>query len=210
MSNERYLIVSYFFFAFLCLGMGVLAYWILRRPFERIAEATVGSRSPVLKRVLAISMTAAGALGFLGFSYNQKGCTSYEQVISNRYFLVEANVEQDIQVEIEKAVSKTDVPGADTLLPSLHQLVDVVENLVLGFKPFLEGHTPGGWPISLRRLGKTRGAGPSFAFFAKGGDPSDRTVGFRRLDHSSRESPRGFVFQHCSKSIDLRPRRARR
>jgi len=51
---------------------------------------------------------------------------------------VEANVEQDIQVEIEKAVSKTDVPGADTLLPSLHQLVDVVENLVLGFKPFLE------------------------------------------------------------------------
>jgi len=94
MSNERYLIVSYFFFAVVCLGMGVLAYWILRRPFERIAEATVGSRSPVLKRVLAISMTAAGALGFLGFSYNQKGCVSYEQVVSNRYFLVSANVEQ--------------------------------------------------------------------------------------------------------------------
>ena len=94
MSNERYLIVSYFFFAFVCLGMGVLAYCILRRPFERIAEATVGSRSPVLKRVLAISMTASGALGFLGFSYNQKGCVSYEQVINNRYFLVDANVEQ--------------------------------------------------------------------------------------------------------------------
>lgn len=94
MSNERYLIVSYFFFAVVCLGMGVLAYGILRRPFERIAEATLGGRSPVLKRVLALTMTAAGALGFLGFSYNQKGCTTYEQVVSNRYFLVQANVEQ--------------------------------------------------------------------------------------------------------------------
>jgi hypothetical protein len=54
----------------------------------------MGSRSPVLKRVLAASMTAAGALGFLGLSYNQKGCTSYEQVVSNRYFLIQANVEQ--------------------------------------------------------------------------------------------------------------------
>ena len=94
MSNERYLSVSYFFLAVVCPGMGVLAYLVLRRPFERIAGATVGSRSPILKRVLAISMTAAGALGFLGLSYNQKGCTSYEQVVSNRYFLVQANVEQ--------------------------------------------------------------------------------------------------------------------
>jgi hypothetical protein len=94
MSNERYLIVLYFFFAFVCPGMGVLAYLVLRRPFERIAEAALGSRSPGLTRVLAASMTAAGALGFLGLSYNQKGCTSYEQVVSNRYFLVQANVEQ--------------------------------------------------------------------------------------------------------------------
>ncbi len=51
---------------------------------------------------------------------------------------IEPNVEQDIQVEIEKAISKPEVARADTLLPSLHQLVDFVENLVLGFKPFLE------------------------------------------------------------------------
>jgi len=94
MSNERYLIVSYFFFALVCLVLGVLVYWILRIPFERIAEATVGSRGTVLKRVLAVSMTAAAVLGFLGFSYNQKGCVSYQQVINSRNFLVEANVEQ--------------------------------------------------------------------------------------------------------------------
>jgi len=94
MSNERYLIVSYFFFALVCLVLGVLVYWILRIPFERIAVATVGSRGTVLKRVLAVSMTAAAVLGFLGFSYNQKGCVSYQQVINSRNFLVEANVEQ--------------------------------------------------------------------------------------------------------------------
>jgi len=94
MSNERYLIVSYFFFALVCLVLGVLVYWILRIPFERIAEATVGSRGTVLKRVLAVSMTAAAVLGFLGFSYNQKGCVSYQQVINSRNFLVQANVEQ--------------------------------------------------------------------------------------------------------------------
>jgi len=94
MSNERYLIVSYFFFALVCLVLGVLVYWILRTPFELIAEATVGSRGTVLKRVLAVSMTAAAVLGFLGFSYNQKGCVSYQQVINSRNFLVEANVEQ--------------------------------------------------------------------------------------------------------------------
>ena len=36
----------------------------------------------------------AAVLGFLGFSYNQKGCVSYQQVISSRNVLVEANVEQ--------------------------------------------------------------------------------------------------------------------
>ena len=94
MSNERYLIVSYFVFSFVCMGLGVIVYWILRRPFSRIAEAIVGGRSTLLRRALAATMTVAAVLGFLGFSYNQKGCVSYQQVVSNRYFLVEANVEQ--------------------------------------------------------------------------------------------------------------------
>ena len=94
MSNERYLIVSYFFFAVVCLGMGVSTYLILRRPFARIAEAIVEKRGALLKRALAVSMTTAAVLGFLGYSYNQKGCVSYQQVISSRYFLVEANVKQ--------------------------------------------------------------------------------------------------------------------
>ncbi|HYM75214.1 MAG TPA: hypothetical protein VE377_04480 [Candidatus Dormibacteraeota bacterium] len=94
MSNDRYLIVSYFVFAVVCLGMGFVAYRILRRPFQAIAETIAGNRSAILKRALAISMTVAAALGFLGYSYNQKGCVSYEQVVKNRDFLIDANVRQ--------------------------------------------------------------------------------------------------------------------
>jgi hypothetical protein len=50
---------------------------------------------------------------------------------------VEAQVEQDIQLEIEKAVSRPQVTNANALLPSLHQLVDFVNNLVISFKPML-------------------------------------------------------------------------
>lgn len=51
---------------------------------------------------------------------------------------VEADVEQDIQSEIEDAVSNPKIGQGNALLPSLHQLVNFVENLVLSFEPFLE------------------------------------------------------------------------
>lgn len=84
MSNERYLIISYFALAAVGLGWGVLVYYILRRPFEGVADAIVGkTRSTVLQRALVLSMTGASVLGFLGVSYNQQGCTKYEHVFTN-------------------------------------------------------------------------------------------------------------------------------
>lgn len=95
MSNEHYLFISYFVFALLCFGLGLLVYFILRKPFEGIADAIVGkARSKLMKRMLVVSMTAASVLGFLGVSYNQQGCTKYEQVIESRQNLVDRNVEQ--------------------------------------------------------------------------------------------------------------------
>jgi len=94
MSNARYLIVSYFVFAIVCFGLGLLVYFILRKPFEAVADAIAGTRGQILKRSLMVTLTVAGVLGFLGYSYNDKGCVSYEQVIQNRAGLVRANVEQ--------------------------------------------------------------------------------------------------------------------
>jgi hypothetical protein len=52
--------------------------------------------------------------------------------------LYDPQVEQDMQFEIEKTMSESQVTGRDAVLPSLHQLIDVVEDVILGFKPFLE------------------------------------------------------------------------
>jgi len=95
MSNERYLIVSYFALAIFCFGLGLLVYSILRRPFERVADSIGGNaRQTWLKRTMVVSMTAASVPGFLGVSYNQQGCTKYEQVIKERAYLVDRNIEQ--------------------------------------------------------------------------------------------------------------------
>ena len=51
---------------------------------------------------------------------------------------VESKVEQDIQAEIEEAVGKPKIPQGGALLPSLHQLVDFVDNLIPSFEPLLK------------------------------------------------------------------------
>ncbi len=94
MSNEHYLIVSYFLVAFVSLCLGAVAYRALRTPFAAIAELVAGTSSTILKRALAVSMTMAAVLGFLGVSYTQKGCMNYEHVVKNRDYLVQLNREQ--------------------------------------------------------------------------------------------------------------------
>lgn len=95
MTNERYLIVSYFLFAFVSLGLGVVAYRELRTPFAAIADAVAGkSSSALLKRLLRLSITTAAVLGFLSVSYTQHGCVDYENVVKDRAYLVQLNREQ--------------------------------------------------------------------------------------------------------------------
>lgn len=94
MTNEHYLIVSYFLFLFVSLGLGVVAHRLLRAPFAAIAETVAGSRSTLWKRVLRVSMTMAAVLGFLSVSYTQKGCMDYEHVVKNRDYLVQINRDQ--------------------------------------------------------------------------------------------------------------------
>lgn len=96
MSNEHYLIVSYFLVAVVSLCLGAAVYRVLRTPFAAIAEAAtgkLGSRS--LTRALAVFMTLAAVVGFLSVSYTQRACTkSYEQIVRDRDLLVRINQEQ--------------------------------------------------------------------------------------------------------------------
>src|SRR3954447_19322714 len=49
----------------------------------------------------------------------------------------DAQVEEDMQLEIDKAISQTQVAQSNSLLPSLHQLMDFVDKLIADFKPLL-------------------------------------------------------------------------
>jgi hypothetical protein len=51
---------------------------------------------------------------------------------------VESKVEHDIQAEIEEALNKPQISQGGALLPSLHQLVDFVDNLIPSFEPLLK------------------------------------------------------------------------
>jgi len=48
------------------------------------------------------------------------------------------DAEKDIQAEVDKAVSKTEVVQSSALLPTLHHLVYFVDGFVRSFKPILE------------------------------------------------------------------------
>jgi hypothetical protein len=50
---------------------------------------------------------------------------------------VQTQVEQDIQLEILEAIGQPQLTEANALLPSLHQLVSFVDNLVVTFRPLL-------------------------------------------------------------------------
>ena len=50
---------------------------------------------------------------------------------------IEPTVENDIQSEIEEALGQTQTLQPDALIPTLHQLANFVENLVIEFRPLL-------------------------------------------------------------------------
>jgi hypothetical protein len=94
MTNEHYLIVSYFSVAFVSVCLGVVVHRLLRAPFAAIAEAVAGRlRATALKRTLSVALTMAAVLGFV--SVNYKGCgKNYDEVVKDRGYLVQMNQEQ--------------------------------------------------------------------------------------------------------------------
>src|SRR5258708_2355131 len=94
MTNERYLIVSYFLVAALSVGLGILVYLFLWRPFSSVANAASGKRLPsLLKRLFPCGLIFPALLGFVSVSY--RGCNkTYEQIVESRSYLIQKNQEQ--------------------------------------------------------------------------------------------------------------------
>jgi hypothetical protein len=95
MTNEQYLIVSYFVCAALSIALGILVYFFLRRPFASVADAVSGKRLPsILNRLLPCGLVLPALLGFVCVSYQSCERTTYAEIVESRGYLVEKNLEQ--------------------------------------------------------------------------------------------------------------------
>jgi hypothetical protein len=96
MTNERYLIVSYFLIAALSVGLGILVYLYLRRPFNIVSDSARGKRLPsILKKLFPIGLLFPAVLGFTSVAY--RGCVdhrTYESIVQDRSYLIHKNQEQ--------------------------------------------------------------------------------------------------------------------
>jgi len=94
MSNEQYLIISYFFVGGLAIAIAVAAYAFLRRPLAGLAK-TFPNRylASILKRLFPAALVLPALAGFLSVNYRSCG-ESYQSIIADRSYLVGKNQEQ--------------------------------------------------------------------------------------------------------------------
>lgn len=95
MSNETYLIVSYFVVVALCAGLGIAAYLWLRRPAEGIAGSMPHENlRKIIRRAFPLS-TVFFALSWC-LSVNFYGCEQkkYHEIVNDRSYITTKNAEQ--------------------------------------------------------------------------------------------------------------------
>jgi len=95
MSNEQYLIASYFASAAVSVALGTLVYFYLRRSFGEIAETAPGEKFPaILKRLFPFGLVFPALMGFISVSYSSCNHETYEKTVQDRTYLVERNQAQ--------------------------------------------------------------------------------------------------------------------
>jgi hypothetical protein len=94
LSNDHYLVVSYFIMFGVCLGIAALTHRLFREPFGRIADAALkDSKSAFLKRALPVVLAVGATFAFLGVSYTYNSCRmyTYAEAVKERSYLQERN-----------------------------------------------------------------------------------------------------------------------
>ena len=94
MTNDRYLIVSYFLVAALAVAVAWATWQYLRRPFWGISQTlSKGNFSRILRGVFPAGLFLPALLGFISVSYY--GCgKSYAEIVKDRSYLIHKNQEQ--------------------------------------------------------------------------------------------------------------------
>jgi hypothetical protein len=95
MTNERFLIVSYFLMAGFSLLIGLGAYVWLRESFtETVTTLPWKGFASLLKRLFPIGLLFPALLGFISVSYRGCPAKEYDQILADRSYLVGKSQEQ--------------------------------------------------------------------------------------------------------------------
>ena len=95
MTNEQYLIVSYFVVACACLALGLATYAFLHRSFAALSTTAPGGRlGRVLKRLFLLGIVLPAMAGFLSVSFRTCDVRTYPDIVANRSYLITKNLEQ--------------------------------------------------------------------------------------------------------------------
>jgi len=94
MTNEEYLITSYFAVGIICIGLSVLIYALLKDSFEKTVSSCSGTKLPIiLKKLFFIGILFPALMGFFSVSYRDcKG--SYKSIIADKTYLIIKNQAQ--------------------------------------------------------------------------------------------------------------------
>lgn len=95
MTNEQYLVVSYFVCAGFALALGVFVYLHLRRSFSGIVDVASGERfAATLKRLFPVGLVLPALLGFVSVSYMSCDRSTYAAIVESRRYLIGRNQKQ--------------------------------------------------------------------------------------------------------------------
>jgi len=95
MTNEQYLIASYFASAAISVALGTLVYFYLRRSFGELVRTGSGKKFPgILKKLFPFGLVFPAVMGFISVSYSSCNHETYEKIVQNRGYLMEKNQEQ--------------------------------------------------------------------------------------------------------------------
>ncbi len=95
MTNEHYLIASYFVVAAACMAVSFAVYTLLRRSFAAMTTVVPGGRlGNLLQRLFFIGIVLPGLAGFLSVTFYSCDKPTYQKIIADRPYLVAKNQEQ--------------------------------------------------------------------------------------------------------------------
>ena len=92
MTNENYLIVSYFIIFNISLGLGIITYKILKNPIMNITRNN--KLGKIIKRIFPFGIIFPAIIGFFSVSFKSCDVDTYQKVIQNKSYIIEKNKEQ--------------------------------------------------------------------------------------------------------------------